>query len=104
MTFSKPFSVESKKDIDRVGMFRVEADPCMGILEGTYNWRQINGVCSLRLSPDKGWKVVPNSVLTRMILSDKSIFSTWPKLYEYTQEIDMSSLRSKSEWVNKKFK
>lgn len=99
MVFDQPLPIEKREDGDTSGKFQIMADPVMGTVEGIYKWRQQNGVCTINLSPDKGWKSVPNSIITNMILSKKSIFCTWPKLYEYLQEIHSNSLKSKSEWI-----
>ncbi|TAH60158.1 MAG: hypothetical protein EWM50_06840 [Gottschalkiaceae bacterium] len=100
MLFDQLLPIEKKKDGDTHGKFYVMADPSMGAVEGIYSFRQINGVCKISLSPDKGWTSVPNSTITKIILSKKSIFCTWPKFYEYSQEIYKSSLNTKSKWIN----
>lgn len=101
MVFDQPLPIEKKADGDTYGKFYIIADHAMGTLEGTYQWRQQNGISKINILPDKGWRSVPNSIITKMILNQKSIFCTWPKLYEYKQEIHNDSLRSKSEWIKK---
>lgn len=100
MVFDQPLPIEKSVDGDTYGRFHIATDPAMGTVEGTYKWRQENDVCKISLAPDKGWTSVPNSTITKMILSKKSIFCTWPKFYEYSQEIYTSSLNTKSIWIN----
>lgn len=100
MIFNQFLPIEKKEDRDTYGKFYIIADPAMGIVEGIYQCEQQNGICTIHLSPDKGWTSVPNSIITKMILGPKSIFCTWPKSYNYVQKIQTNSLRSKSEWIN----
>lgn len=102
MVFDQVLPIEKKEDGYTYGKFHIMTDPIMGSIEGIYKWRQGNGICTISLSPDKGWKSVPNSSITKIILSPKSIFCSWPRSYHYTQEIQINSLESKSEWINKK--
>ncbi|SDY92613.1 hypothetical protein SAMN05660462_01267 [Proteiniborus ethanoligenes] len=100
MHFDLPLPIQKKNDEKVKGKFFVTTDSTMGIMEGIYHWEQLNGTFIINLSLDKGWTSVPNSVITKMILGPKSIFCTWPKSYNYMQEIQKDSLRSKSEWIN----
>lgn len=100
MIFEPPLPIVNNIDGEIKGKFNVITDPAMGTVDGTYQWKQHDGYHSIRLLPEGGWTSVPNSFITKMILSPKSLFCTWPKSYLYTQEIEMNSFSSKSEWVN----
>ena len=99
IAFNKPLPIISEAHDVVEGKFSVATNPVMGTIHGEYQWKMEKGICSISISPDDGWTSVPNSFITKMILSQKSIFCTWPKTYRYTQQIELSSLKSKSEWV-----
>lgn len=98
LVFNLPLPIIKKEDGDANGKFNIIADHAMGTLEGIYKWKQQKGIYTISLTPVKGWKPVPNSFITKMILNPKSIFCTWPKSYQYLQEIQQNGL-SKSEWA-----
>lgn len=98
MIFDQPLPVKNNIDGEIKAKFHVITDEVMGTVGGTYEWRQLDGFYSISLTPDEGWTSVPNSFITKMILSSKSIFCTWPKSYRYMQEIDMKCFSSISEW------
>lgn len=103
MVFEEPLPVEAKNDGEINGKFHITTDEVMGFFHGSYQWEQKNGQCSIRLTLDGGWSSVPNSFITKLILSPKSVFCTWPKSYEYLQEFNKENYYSKSGWVNRKF-
>ena len=99
VAFNKPLPIINEVNEVVEGKFSVATNPVMGTIHGEYQWKKEEGTCSISMSPDQGWTSVPNSFITKIILSPKSIFCTWPKTYRYTQQIEISSLRSKSEWI-----
>ena len=50
--------------------------------------------------PENGWKSIPNSFVTKMILKPNSIFCRWSKNYVFTEEIDFKKKLVKSMWEN----
>jgi hypothetical protein len=99
IVFDQPLPIESKVDGEIIDKFHVNTDPAMGSLDGTYQWKQKKDICTISLSPDGGWTPVPNSFLTKMIFSPKSVFCSWPKSYRYIQEFNTNTFKSKSEWI-----
>ncbi|MBH1940265.1 hypothetical protein I5677_05060 [Mobilitalea sibirica] len=99
--FHEPILTECNQEVALDGRFHVTTETVMGTVKGTYQLELANGVCKFSMSPDEGWKSVPNSFLTKMILSSKSIFCTWPKTYWYEQVIDMNNMEARSRWIKK---
>ncbi len=98
LAFDKSFPVINEDDGVVKGSFSVITNPVMGTVNGEYQWKREKGICRVEISPNGGWTSVANSFITKMILSPKSIFCTWPKSYWYAQQIELGSLQSKSEW------
>lgn len=85
-------------DIRAQGKFHIDAGSQMGSVNGDYTLEINHAKAQISLIPSGGWRAVPNSLLTKFMLSDKSMFCTWQKSYKYTQEIDLHSFQSSSCW------
>jgi hypothetical protein len=80
------------------GAFKATADEPMGEIGGVYSATRLDNKVTIELIPDKGWKAVPNSFLTRVLFGKNSLFAKWPKTYMYEQNIDLKTLESVSQW------
>lgn len=80
------------------GLFSIRAKPEMGTIEGTFHMSREENNVTLIVRPEGGWCAVPDSLFTKMMFQEKSLFRQWPATYEYRQVIDVATLYSKSEW------
>lgn len=78
--------------------FRIFADESMGHISGGYTVSKTGDKVKIDLTPTGGWTPVPNSVLTKIMFGNNSVFRTWPKTYRYLQDLDLASLSSHSHW------
>lgn len=78
--------------------FKVIPDDVMGSISGKYTIQRKANTAKIELSPSGGWDPVPNSFLTKVMFSKKSVFCSWPKTYRYVQNIDITTLESVSYW------
>lgn len=88
------------KDIE--GEFRIAPDECMGYIKGDY---QIHGdenalAYELKLIPSGGWTPVPNSRITKMLFSPKSMFCCWSKKYLFNEVIYLKDMTADGKWTN----
>ncbi len=98
--FSEAFPnvLQMQNGITHSGTFKATADEPMGEIAGIYTAFRENAAVKIELQPDKGWKAVPNSLLTRVLFGKNSQFATWPKTYAYRQTVELDTLQSMSEW------
>jgi len=82
------------------GSFTIKPKETMGYIEGVYSIKKEDEKLFISLVPSNGWKSVPNSFITKMILSSKSVFCKWSKNYEFTEEIDLQNKLVKQKWTN----
>lgn len=87
---------------DSEGTFSIIPDECMGYIKGDY---KINDdidthTYKLILIPSGGWTSVPNSMITKMILSPKSVFCCWSKKYRLQEIISLKDMTVDAEWSN----
>ncbi|PYZ93019.1 hypothetical protein CR194_07415 [Salipaludibacillus keqinensis] len=78
--------------------FTITTDESMGNLSGIYSIKREGDSVTIDLTPSDGWMARPNSLLTKAIFRNKSVFSSWPKTYKYHQVVDLKTLRSVSQW------
>lgn len=81
-----------------VDVFKINAGVDMGSLSGKYSVKKEDDTAKIQLIPTGGWSPVPNSLLTKIMFSKKSVFCNWPKTYRYTQNINIGNLYSVSNW------
>lgn len=96
LTFNKD------KVLDLEGKFSINPAQCMGYIKGDY---QINGdekmlTYNLKLIPSGGWTAVPNSWITKMLLSPKLIFCCWSKKYWLKEVICIKDMTVDGRWTN----
>lgn len=82
------------------GRFTITPDGSMGTIAGEYSVARSGDEITVKLIPNEGWKGIPNSFITKILMSPDSVFCSWCKKYEYTCSINLSNLSSKSEWKN----
>ncbi|AOM83489.1 hypothetical protein [Salisediminibacterium beveridgei] len=80
------------------GLFSIRAKPEMGTIEGKYIVERQGSKVTLMLLPEGGWCAVPDSLFTKLMFQEKSVFRQWPATYEYKQVIDLETLHSTSAW------
>ncbi|MDP3386203.1 MAG: hypothetical protein Q8S24_03125 [Eubacteriales bacterium] len=105
-----PFSIEFKNgfpDIhtlteneDYADTFIIRAGDVMGSISGHYTITRYGNTIDIELLPSGGWSPATDSFLTKILFGQKSVFSTWPKAYQYKQRIDLTTLKSNSSWEN----
>ena len=95
VAFEPPVSLESHN-----GKFHIIPDPQMGSIDGSYQVTKQDENIRITVVADKGWTVVPNSTVTKMILGEKSVFGRWSKKYIYEQKININDLCSEANWIN----
>mgnify|MGYP000911699428 FL=1 len=83
------------------GEFSIRPPEEMGYIEGSYQVKRDGDIIDISLCPDKGWTSAPNSIITKMILSPKSVFCSWLKKYQYAASINLSNKTVNAKWVNK---
>ena len=82
------------------GVFHILPEAQMGRIDGSYEVIEAADKVSIKFIPDKGWKSVPNSTITKMLLSDKSVFCNWSKKYIYEQVINKKDWSTECKWTN----
>ena len=80
------------------GDFEVEGNVETGCVSGRYKVSRDGSLATIEMTPSGGWQPRPNSLLTRMMFSPKSVFCSWPKTYRFTQNINLQNLDSDSRW------
>ncbi|ORX87641.1 hypothetical protein BCR32DRAFT_307394 [Anaeromyces robustus] len=85
--FSPSFNMNKECD----GSFIIQPEESMGYIEGIYSIKKEDHKIDIKLVPQKRWKSVPNSFITKMILNSNSLFCQWSKNYEFTEEIDIQN-------------
>jgi hypothetical protein len=93
--FQPPVSFESHQ-----GEFHIIPELPMGSIEGSYQVTKNNNNINIKVIPDKGWKSIPNTPITKMIMSEKSVFCNWSKNYVYEQNINQEKLTTEVKWTN----
>ena len=78
--------------------FKIQMDQSMGSISGKYTVTKQTNKIDITLVPSDGWVTKGNSLLTKLLFQKKSIFRCWPKTYEYTQHIDLTSFTSTTSW------
>jgi len=94
--FSPSFNMNKNTE----GTFTIKPKETMGYIEGTYSVKRKDDKIDIKLVPENGWKSVPNSFISKMILGPKSVFCNWSKKYEFTEEIDINNKVVKPKWTN----
>lgn len=93
--FEPPISLETCQ-----GDFHILPEERMGRMDGSYKVTEEGENVFIKVVPEKGWKAVPNSLVTRLIFSENSVFCNWSRKYVFEQKINMRDLSSESKWVN----
>lgn len=99
-TINIKFSPSFNMNKDLEGSFKISPDKVMGYIEGIYSIKKEEDKIIIKIIPENGWKSIPNSFVTKMILKPNSIFCRWSKNYDFTEEIDIKKKLVKSMWKN----
>ncbi|MDD4547739.1 MAG: hypothetical protein PHI05_03255, partial [Bacilli bacterium] len=91
-------SLNMNKNI--TGCFKILPNPKMGHLDGIYNVTKEAEKTIIKLSITDGWRPVPTSFISKLILNKNSIFCKWSKKYEFIAEINTTKKLVKSKWKN----
>lgn len=84
------------------GKFSIMPAECMGYIGGDYQVRRDPdaGTYKLTFIPSRGWTSVPNSRITKMIMSPKSVFCCWSKKYLFEEVISLKDMTVDGKWSN----
>lgn len=85
---------------DQIGEFSICPSEEMGHIGGIYQVKRSDNFVDVSLIPNKGWISIPNSRITKIILSPKSIFCNWCKKYQYSALVDLTKMRTRAKWIN----
>lgn len=85
---------------DQVGEFSICPPEEMGSIAGIYKVTEKDNYAEISIIPNKGWTSVPNSIISKLILSPKSIFCSWCKQYKYSAVIDLKAMKVRANWAN----
>lgn len=90
------------KDKSYDGKFSIVPDACMGHIDGDYQIsKDVDAhTYKLVLIPSGGWTSVPNSRITKMIMSPKSVFCCWSKKYIFEEVISLKDMTVDGKWEN----
>lgn len=86
---------------NQTGEFKIMPKEVQGYIAGEYVVKKEESRLFLELKPNKGWKSVPNSFISKMILKPESIFCSWCKNYNFIEEIDLETNKVEARWENK---
>jgi hypothetical protein len=95
IVFQPPVSLDTHK-----GSFNILPEQQMGSIDGSYEVTKEGENISIKVTPEEGWKSVPNSTVTKLILGEKSLFCNWSKKYVFEQKINRIDLSSEAKWTN----
>ena len=82
------------------GKFVIMPDENMGKIAGNYSVNRVGDTAEIKIIPNEGWQGIPNSFITKFLMSPDSVFCSWCKKYEYTCRINLRNLSSEAEWKN----
>jgi len=99
VSFDKEVSSSNHNDIRFEGNFIINAGTSMGTISGKYSFQLEDKIMYYTLIPTEGWRSVPNSFLTRMMLGKNTFFCTWPKTYKYQLQININNGDAESSWI-----
>ncbi len=85
---------------DQTGEFSICPSEQMGHVDGIFQVKRNGNFVEISIIPNKGWISAPNSMMTKVILSPKSIFCIWCKKYQYLAMIDLIKLSVRAKWIN----
>lgn len=92
--FSPAFVLENQ-----TGEFSICPSEEMGHVDGIYKVEKNEDFANVSLIPNKGWTSNPNTKITKIILSPKSIFCNWSKEYQYFARVDLKKMNVRAEWI-----
>lgn len=95
IVFQPPVSLDTHK-----GSFNILPEQQMGSIDGSYEVTKEGENINIKVTPEEGWKSVPNSTVTKLILGEKSLFCNWSKKYVFEQKINILDLSSEAKWTN----
>ncbi len=87
-----------------VGEFVIKPRELMGDIQGEYRVQRENDTTIFSMTPKYGWISKPNSFLTKLILSKKSVFCSWSKKYRYEALIHLNARKIEACWENDNLK
>ncbi|MBL4953706.1 hypothetical protein JK635_16075 [Neobacillus sp. YIM B02564] len=93
--FSPAFVLENQ-----TGEFSICPPEEMGHVDGIYQVEKNGDLANVSLIPNKGWTSNPNTRLTKIILSPKSVFCNWSKEYQYSSVVDLKKMNVRAKWIN----
>lgn len=82
------------------GEFSICPPDEMGHVDGIYQVKRKGDIVDVSLTPNKGWTSKPNTRMTKMILSPKSMFCNWSKEYQYSALVDLTKMSIRAKWNN----
>ena len=82
------------------GEFIIAPTERMGDIRGHFDVVVDGEIARLKLVPDLGWRSVPTSLISRLIMNKKSVFCSWSKRYEYQAEIQLRKMQINAKWIN----
>lgn len=84
------------------GSFKIIPEESMGFIEGEFEISNDTGTQDYKLSltPCYGWTAVPNSKITRMLLTPKSDFCCWSKNYSLQEDLSLEEMTVIGKWTN----
>lgn len=96
--------IPSLKLENSTGEFSIQPNEKMGNIEGIYSVETQNKKITICIKPVYGWNPVPNSFISKMMFSKKSIFRNWSKNYELQQILHLDTKEVSGKWTNNNFK
>ncbi|MDF2544187.1 MAG: hypothetical protein K0S47_3905 [Herbinix sp.] len=95
VVFHPPISMVSQE-----GKFHIIPESKMGSINGSYQVTEDGENIGIKVIPEQGWTSMPNSTITKLIMSEKSVFCNWSKKYVYEQNINRANLSTEVKWTN----
>ncbi|WP_042357445.1 hypothetical protein [Bacillus rubiinfantis] len=83
------------------GEFSICPSEEMGHIDGIYQVKRNGDRVDISLIPNKGWTSNPYTLITKLILSPKSIFCNWCKHYQYSSVVDLTKMSANAKWMNR---
>lgn len=85
------------------GEFILQPREIMGNIKGTYHVTKNGSKITICIKPIYGWSPVPNSFISKLMFSKKSVFRNWSKKYELQQVLDLDTKEITGTWTNNNY-
>lgn len=97
VTFEPSLSLEREQS----GAINIVTEDDMGYIKGEYSIKQVDAShARFSLSFIGGWKANAKLLMHKIVVNDKSNFSTWPNKYRYTLDINHNTFEIEGHWEN----